>query len=194
MPALIDHPGSCHALPDRLEALSWLVAITNLAAERRASAAIEREHLIAYCPMEIRSVVRHHRRHVVAMPLLPRYVFVGFEPDRQGPHQLRALDGIEGLVRIDSQAVTVPVAAVEELAARELAGEFDRTAADARERLRPRYRTGTIVKAVHGPFMGIHGHVAKAFKSGQVDVLLALFGRHVRTRFHEADLTFASCC
>ena len=190
----LDHPGSCHALPDRLDVLSWLVAITNLAAERRASAAIERESLVAYCPMEIRSVVRHHRRHIAAMPLLPRYVFVGFDPASQGAHQLRALDGVEGLVRIDSQAVTVPVAAVEELAARELAGEFDRTAAEAHRMPSRRYRAGDTVKAVHGPFMHIHGHVAKAFKSGQVDVLLALFGRHVRTRFYEADLTFASCC
>jgi transcription antitermination factor NusG len=187
-------PGSCHSLPHRLDALSWLVAITNLAAERRASAAIERECLIAYCPLEIRPVIRQHRRHIVSCPLLPRYVFVGFNPESQGPHQLRAMDGVEGLVRVDSQAVTVPPAAVEELVARELAGEFDKTAADARKALRPRYHTGEAVKAVHGPFMGIRGHVARAFKSGQVDVLLALFGRQVRTRFHEADLTASACC
>ena len=185
----LDGPGSVFRLPDHVIDLTWIVAVTNVQAERRAAIAIDREGLVPYVPMEIRTIVRQHRTMVAVTPLMPRYLFIGFDPECQGVYQLRSVDGVESLVRFDGQVVTVPQTAVEEIAAREMAGEFDRTATEALSRSRRRYRTGEPVKAAHGPFSGLHGHVLRAFKSGQVDVLLALLGRHVRTRFHDTDLT-----
>jgi transcriptional antiterminator RfaH len=183
-------PGSVYALAADLTQLSWVVCITNVGAERRAAVSIDRVGLVAYLPTEIRSVVRRYKRSMTVAPLLPRYCFVGFDPDVQGVHQLRSLNGVEGIVRFDGYVVFVPAPVVEELATRELLGEFN--ASKAAIKREPRFCVGQSVQATSGPFEGRKGSVVQAFRSGNVDVLLSFFGRQVRTSFPEVALREAS--
>ncbi len=64
-----------------LAGLHWYALVTKSGAERPVAAQLERRGLVTVVPIrrEERLVNRHSkRRHMIELPLLPRYVFVGF--------------------------------------------------------------------------------------------------------------------
>jgi len=98
---------------------NWFVVYTQPRNEDLASEHLERQGFDVYFP-RYRKSRSHARRHdVVASPLFPRYIFVGFDVMGAPWRPIRSTRGVIDLVRHGHDPVPVPEGTIEEIKARE---------------------------------------------------------------------------
>jgi transcription antitermination factor NusG len=167
--------------------LSWYIIVTNVRSERRGQhrASAARVWRLT-CPS---ASARSRNRRMVprVLPLMPRYLFVGFG-ERDSFWALRSVDGVESVVRFDGQPVSVPRQVIAAFVERELAGEFDATRETAPVAA---FEAGQAVDIVSGPFSALVATVAHCAPGQRVQVLLDLLGRKTLAHFDVADLRAA---
>jgi transcriptional antiterminator RfaH len=161
-----------------VEGLRWYLAVCNPRCEGRAQAALDAAGVVTYRPM--REVVRAKRANrgcaSSLVALLPRYLFVGLA-DGQCVSQVRACDGVAGLVSFNLDAGPERVAASEVRRVRryEMSGEANRSDASPIT-----LAIGETVRVIVGPFAGFEGEVtAYSARRGAVRLTLPLLGGNV---------------
>jgi len=152
----------------------WYVVHTHPGGESRASANLERQGYEVYLP-RYRKWRRHARRaEIVAAPLFPRYLFAGFDVERDRWRPVLSTFGVCGLVSRGGMPAAVPEGIIESIKDREDADRFVDVARQAA------FQRGDSLEITAGPFAN---HVAR-FEglSGEqrVIVLLELLGRQLR--------------
>src|SRR5215470_1526757 len=86
----------------------WYVAYTDVKGEQRARMGLAAKGFAVHLPIYLREV-RHARRvKVVERPLFPRYLFVGFDINRDPWTEVRRTDGVDRLLSHDEIPVRVP--------------------------------------------------------------------------------------
>src|SRR5262249_21998185 len=126
----------------------WYVVYANIKCEFRAEKGLRAKGYDVFLP-RARRWVRHARKKTErVVPLLPRYVFVGFDINLMPWYGIRNTDGVEGVLSNNTIPVAVPTGAIEDLRAMEEMGIFDETTEVLR--LSP----GEQVKMIKGPFAG----------------------------------------
>lgn len=92
--------------------LDWIVVYCNPQCERRAYRGMMEKGVFAYLPEQIveRRQPRSKKKFTVRKSLFTRYLFAGVDPSRgQSLDQVRACDGVEGIVSFDQNKAPVRV-------------------------------------------------------------------------------------
>lgn len=149
--------------------LTWYLAQIAGSTERKTFQALREHRFTVYRPMETKwkSTPRGQRERV-EVPLFPGYLFVGVGPGNRYDH----LHDINGLTRI--VPTSWPRAAfagfVQDLAFRQLAGEFDSTG--TRQYMPPKPLVGPLAHSIgHG--MSALSRLLAADEGGRVRLLLS---------------------
>jgi transcriptional antiterminator RfaH len=149
----------------------WYVVYTNIKCEFRAEKGLRAKGYDVFLP-RAKLWIRHARRKKErVVPLLPRYLFVGFDINLMPWYEIRNTDGVEGVLSNNSIPVPIPAAAIDDLRAMQEIGVFDETT----EVLR--LKEGDPVRMVKGPFAGHFCTLKSARGKKRVEVILSLFGR-----------------
>src|SRR5437868_2343189 len=146
----------------------WYVVYTNIKCEFRAEQGLKAKGYDVFLPRAKRWIRHARRKKERLVPLLPRYLFVGFDINQMPWYEIRNTDGVEGVLSINSIPVAVPAAAIDDLRALETIGVFDETT----EVLR--LKAGDPVKLVQGPFAGHVCLLQSARGKQRVEVILSL--------------------
>jgi len=149
----------------------WYVVYTNIKCEFRAEKGLLAKGYDVFLPRAKRWIRHARRKKEQVVPLLPRYLFVGFDINLMAWYEIRNTDGVEGVLSNNSIPVAVPAAAIEDLRAMQEIGVFDETT----EVLR--LKEGDQVRMVKGPFAGHLCTLKSARGKKRVEVILSLFGR-----------------
>lgn len=172
--------------------LQWFAVQTNPQCEVRAHDGLEARGYTVFLPLETRwkRARRTKVRERVSKPLLTGYLFVGLAPG-QCLYGVRLQDGVRGVVtgcdgrplefgwraRVDAHGRVMRDAKgeviryhpINELQARQAAGEFDHTPA-----VRCHLQKGDKAKVLlEGPYKGLVGQVLAATEEGRVELLLS---------------------
>ena len=150
--------------------MPWYAVQTKPTKEHSVEAALEQAGVEVYCPRIRRPNRDRSPRTLHEIALFPGYLFARFDFDREYPR----LRWTRGLVRVVMSGATPLAITPETLAAvRQIEKE------EARGVVRvARWKSGTRVRVVQGPFSGLEGRIATIHKSGErVRVLLELFRR-----------------
>jgi transcriptional antiterminator RfaH len=149
----------------------WYVVYTNIKCEFRAEKGLIAKGYDVFLPRAKRWIRHARRKKERVEPLLPRYLFVGFDINLIPWYEIRNTDGVEGVLSNNSIPVAVPAAAIEDLRAMQEISVFDETT----EVLR--LREGDPVRMVKGPFAGHFCTLKSARGKKRIEVILSLFGR-----------------
>ena len=98
---------------------NWFVVYTQPRNEDLATEHLERQGFDVYFPRYRKSRSHARRQDVVASPLFPRYIFVGFDVMSAAWRSIRSTRGVIDLVRHGIDPVPVPEGTIEEIRARE---------------------------------------------------------------------------
>lgn len=164
----------------------WHVAVTHPRAERQAVNEIEALDFPTYLPL-CRTDLRLQRN--AAVPLFPRYVFVGFDPDTDPWGAIMNTRGVLTLIRHALHRPTpVPWGVVENLQERtsERGVVDDPGDALAVERI----PVGATVRVTGGALAGLAGIVTRS-AAERCAVLIRLMGREVTASVDQANLVAA---
>jgi transcriptional antiterminator RfaH len=155
---------------------AWHVVYTEPQAEKEAQVGIRDLGLDVYMPMERWARRVRGKSTVVSKPLIPRYVFVAFDPGLYNWGPILSVDGVLELLRNEGLPMRVPQAQIERLWGAEAVGAFDRT--------RSWLEVGEAVRVKDGPFAGhiglIESFVAKLRSckaKRRVKLVMGLLGR-----------------
>lgn len=133
--------------------------------------------MAAYCPREPVSVrVNAHKHRKVMRPMFPGYIFAGFDPAREEWGKInRDIKGIIRLFKIDERPVSIPVAAMERIRAKEAELANGRCANVSMVNA----KVGDIVRLVEcGVYTGLFAPVSEINEAlARVCVALELMGR-----------------
>jgi transcriptional antiterminator RfaH len=152
----------------------WYVVQTQVNAEARAAANLDRQGFAVYLPRYLKR--RSHARKVdtVARPLFPRYLFVAIDLATQRWRAIQSTLGVSHLVCWSGQPASVEDAAINALKAREDEGGFIKLVR------RSSFSPGDKVRIVEGAFIDNLALVEDVSDRERVAVLLDLLGRKVR--------------
>jgi hypothetical protein len=124
----------------------WFCAYTGVNAELIAFHGLRQKQLEAYLPLA-QKIISHARRHKIKMvPLLSRYIFLQFEPDRYS--DVLAVDGIEMVLSNNLKPIAIPCSVIDEIKEREVAGEFNDKIPETRKRWGKSFE---VLKSFLGP-------------------------------------------
>ena len=154
--------------------LIWYAVQTNPCAERKAEKGLREHGFTVFLPVETKwKRSRAKQRERVDTPLFTGYLFVGLGP-WQSLYHVRQIDGVRGLV-LGGYGVPAEIASrfVDDLQARQAAGEFDQTPAR-----RSQFRKGDKARiTLEGPLKDQIAEVLEATDEGRIKLLLsAKFG------------------
>jgi transcriptional antiterminator RfaH len=152
----------------------WYVVQTHPQSESRAEFNLRRQGFDAYLPRYKRS--RRHGRKVemVARPLFPRYLFVGFDLARDRWRAIYSTFGVSHLIFAGEEPAAIADDIVEEIRARE--GEDGYVTLRLPEGVSP----GSRVRIVDGLFADATGVLERIADDRRVAILLDLLGRKTR--------------
>lgn len=152
----------------------WYVVHTQVHAEVKAAAHLERQGYSIYLPRYLKR--RRHARRIetIAAPLFPRYLFVAIDRMTQRWRSILSTVGVTHLVRYGDEPVAVPAGIVDALRGRE--DERGLIRLD----FRPRFAPGDKVRVVDGVFSECLGLFEGIADCERVAILLELLGRKVR--------------
>lgn len=187
---------------------TWYVVRSKVRQEDRAAYNIRRAGFDVYLPTmrEERKPRRSnvHKPHlytVVERPLMTGYLFVGFASFAKHFGMVRGCDGVLDFLGVQGEPIPIPSSAVVDLqvaemdmrfdktrAARIHRGEEERTRRDNVKRQFAKGRAVTITDAASA-FAGIQGAVDEVTSSGNIEVLVEMFGGLVRAEFTASQLT-----
>jgi len=166
-------------------ASSWFVVQTQVNAEAKAAAHLERQGFSSYLPRYLKR--RSHARKVetVVRPLFPRYLFVAIDLATQRWRSIQSTLGVSHLVCAGDRPAQVGDSVIDALRAREDEVGFIKLAR------RSAFSPGDKVRIVEGAFLDSLALVEGVSDHDRVAVLLSLLGRKVRV-FVGADLIAAA--
>jgi transcriptional antiterminator RfaH len=154
--------------------MRWHVVQTHVHGESKAAAHLLRQGYEIYLPRFLKR--RRHARRVdnVAVPLFPRYLFVGFDHETARWRSIQSTQGVSHLICNGNAPTTLPESVVAELRRREDSNGFIR--------LDPQlpYGRGDRVRVVDGVFGDSFGLFEGMADRDRVAILLDLLGRKVR--------------
>lgn len=166
----------------RLAALRWHAITTRPGDEALVERLLELRQLVALVPMQ--QVFRHPNAHVkrksaVHLPLLPRYVFLGFE----GRTRWDVVFGLNDWLgqRIVTAVIGDPAGNAWQMNGAKVAawlrtnGMVRADALEQHMRTHKEFATGDDVEVMEGPFTGLVGKV-RSMSEREARVLLPLFG------------------
>lgn len=118
-----------------VEPTTWSVVWTHPSAEAKVAADLGRIGFTPFLPMQARwrELPRRMcekgkpRRERVERPLMPRYVFVGFDPERQLRHWIGEVVGVSDVIHADGACQARLAASVSDLEAAHGRGDYDDT-------------------------------------------------------------------
>jgi transcriptional antiterminator RfaH len=151
----------------------WHVAFTQPRAESLAARHLANQGFATFLP-QCRTLRSHARRvTAVARPLFPRYLFLGFDPERD---RFRAVNGTRGvchLVMSGDRPAAVPPGIVERLLAEADAAGIVPLASLAL------FERGAAVRIIDGALAGHVGRYETLRPDRRVVLLLNLLGREM---------------
>jgi len=150
--------------------MRWYAIQTKPNKERAVQAALDQAGFEIYCPRVRRALRQGDQRSWRDAALFPGYLFARFDFARDYPR----LRWQPGLVRVVMSGATALAVSEETLASvRQMETE------GSRHMFRPvRWKPGTRVRVVQGPFTGFEGRVSITLRGGdRVRILLELFRR-----------------
>jgi len=157
---------------------AWYVANTFNHRERRAKAEIAKLGFDAFLPIErYRAKISSRRTVEKERPLIPQYVFVQFDINKDGWELINRADSIRRLLDMDGIPRAAPTDFVEGLQNALQIGLFDQTTAHLR------MDEGDELEVLDGPFKDFIGTFIGASTKKRVDLLLNIFGRPTRVSF-----------
>jgi transcriptional antiterminator RfaH len=146
--------------------LRWHVVIANSRRELRAFESLKERGLTVYLPRLTAWTVHARRRIKVSRPLFPGYLFLGM-PQGVGLWGLRSAIGVQGVLRVGQDVVTIRPKVIDDLRAAEDAGLFDLTV-----RPPPPFALGSSVRVKAGPFVGFAAKVLALPSTSRIRVVL----------------------
>ena len=153
----------------------WYVAQTQVHAEERARANLERQGFHTYLPSYRRERRHARRREVVRAPLFPGYVFVQLDLDSAPWRAINGTLGINYLICHGEHPAALPEGTVENLAARENEEGLIVPQPQA-------FQKGETLRIVSGALADCWGLFDKMADRDRVILLLDLLGRKVRVQ------------
>ncbi len=152
----------------------WYVVQTQVNAEVKAAANLERQGFSIYFPRYMKR--RSHARKVetVPRPLFPRYLFVGIDVESQRWRAVQSTLGVSHLVCVGDRPAVVEHGVIDALKSREDEAGFITLVR------RAAFSPGDTVRIVDGAFVDSLALVENASDHHRVAVLLNLLGRKVR--------------
>lgn len=183
----------------------WYVVRTNIKCEYKAASNIRAAGFDVYLPTQ--RVEKKHRRtntySEVERPLMLRYLFVGFYPTAKHFGFVRACEGVERLLESMGEPIPVPGPAVAEIQTAEIDLTFDDTRRARIHRkeeektkkltLEKKYKPGAyvLIEDEKNPFHRFTAIVDEVTKTGNVKVLVSLFGRATPLEMEASHLLVA---
>jgi transcriptional antiterminator RfaH len=159
----------------------WFAIFTRPQCERQVQLEIEHRGHRTFLPQK-RVWVSHARvKKAVARPLMPRYLFVEVEPNKQGFGGIHDVVGVEYLLGADGVPEPMPDGFVEEFLRRQLRGEFDLVSKDEEGNARP-IPVGAKICIMDGPYSDSFAIIVGRGKKSGGEVLAQLLGQRIRTR------------
>lgn len=154
--------------------LDWCVVYTNPKCERRAFLGMMQAGILAYLPQETfkRQQPKSKKSITVRKPVFTRYLFAGIDPARgQCWSDVRACDGVEGLVTIEESGAPYPLSAEEIVRLMERLNDAERIKEGSF------IQVGAVLQLVKGVFSGFDVSVT-AYEEGanRFKGEVALFG------------------
>ena len=166
-----------------LEALDWYLVWTNPRCEARAFAGIMARGVTVYRPMVCtqRRDYRSKKVREVRKGMFVRYLFVGLDRERgQGFADVRACDGVEGLVSFDAEGAPlgVPASDLRRVMVYDASGEAGRAKARGVS-----FAIGEKLRIIAGAFAGFDSKVtAYDARKAELETELSVFGRPTRVK------------
>lgn len=167
----------------------WYVIVCNVNCEKRAQTGLQQKGFVTYLPVLTKTVTlgRRKAQKAVDRPLFTRYLFVG-SLEREMPfYHLRSTNGVESIVRSDGLPMPIPGELIEDIMAREAAGEFDYTR-QPRELKDVGLEKGQAMEVVSGPFQGVTAKIRQLLPGWRAEVLIRMMGHDMPFRMDLADL------
>lgn len=161
-------------LPHLSPGQSWHVAFTQPNCEMRAQKHLRNQDFPAYVPLFLKRVHRGRRIDRSPAPLFPRYVFVGFDPDRQRWRSVNGTIGVSNLICHGDRPAQVDESIVHAIASRETEDGFVRLS------LARSFNPGQSVRVTEGVFADQLGLYEGLGDQERIRILLDLLGRKVR--------------
>jgi len=153
---------------------SWYVVQTQIHAERKAAANLQRQGFDTYFPRFLKRRKLARRVEQVAAPLFPRYLFVSIDLTNQRWLAIQSTLGVSHLIRMgDAPAVVLP-GVIEGFKQREDENGLIRLVRQ------PLFAPGDKVTVLEGPFQDCYGLYEGLRDGDRVAILLDLLGRKVR--------------
>jgi transcriptional antiterminator RfaH len=151
----------------------WYVVQTQVNAEKKAVAHLERQGFTTYLPRYLKR--RRHARRIdmITAPLFPRYLFVTIDVTTQRWRSICSTVGVSRLVSSGDTPLPVPEDIIATLKQREDASGFIKLE-------RRTMRRGEKVRVVDGVFTDCFGLYEGMPDRDRVAILLDLLGRKVR--------------
>lgn len=184
-------------------AKTWYVVRTNVQKEAKAAENIRLRGFDVYFPRQ-RYEKKHRRTNLYTTferPLMARYLFVGFHPKAKHFGFVRACDGVERFLEVQGEPIPVEGTDVEAFYMAEADMRFDDTraarihrreeAATRKATLEMKFAAGRMVGVSDGPFAGFNAVVQEVTKTGNIKVMLDLFGRFTAAEFEAGQLSAA---
>ena len=152
--------------------LGWYAVRTEVKSEFQAQMGLLAGGFEVFLPVE-KVWIRHARRKAEKIrPLLPRYLFVGFDINKTPWHPIKYTDGVEMLlISAKHVPVRIPTAAIDELRGAVKVGVYDETRTGWQGA-----KPGDKLLLVKGPFRDFIVALKQARPKKRVDILLNLFG------------------
>ena len=167
----------------------WYVVRANVKCEAKAAESIRLAGFDVYLPRQ-RYEVKHRRTNTYSVkerPLLMRYLFVGMAHDALHFGFVRSCDGVERFLEVEGRPLRVRHKDVDAILNAEIDMRFDDTRAarihrkeearTVKETVRMKYKPGTMVDIVQGPFADFSAVVEQVTSSGSIEALVEVFGR-----------------
>lgn len=149
----------------------WYVFYTYIRSELDAGAAIQDLGFQTFIPLEKRIRRAPNRKtQIVNSALFPRYGFVNFDIEREQWGQIRDVNEVIDVLRVNQVPVSVKSEIIEGFKLADSAGIFDRTKPP---------KVGMPIEVTSGPFMGWLGKIVRARSAERMEVALKLFGSEI---------------
>jgi transcription antitermination factor NusG len=166
-------------LLNEIERLHWYALRTPAQKEFIAQEILTQKGLVTYCPTDKRWRRRNRfqkQKQLIGYAVIPRTVFVGFEPGIPLWLDIFALPAISSVVAINGKPMRLDSEGMKRLVS-VLANGIQRPKEEKHMQTGKEFKAGDLVRVVDGPFDGIVVPVHE-IRGKEARVFLDLFGGH----------------
>lgn len=153
---------------------NWHVAFTQPNSEMRAVRHLRNQDFPAYVPLFLKRAHKGRQIDRRPSPLFPRYVFVGFDADRERWRSVNGTIGITSLICHGDRPARIDEKIVNAIASRESVDGFVQLS------IMRSYNPGQSIRVTEGVFADQLGLYEGLGDQARICILLDLLGRKVR--------------